>query len=366
MSVFVGLMSGTSLDGLDVVVAELSSSLLLKGAKTFSFDPALQQMLASLTKPGDNEIERLAEADILFALFAASSVNQMLRELDISTAEVTAIGSHGQTIRHIPEKGFSLQIGDPNVLAEHTGIKVVADFRRRDLAAGGQGAPLVPAFHQWLFRNPSHDRIIVNIGGISNLTIIPCDTQIPITGYDSGPGNLLLDDWIKQHKRKPFDQDGAWAREGVFIPQLVNRLLADDYFSKPPPKSTGREYFNPSWLQLVLNEFELFSDVDVQRSLLELTCRCISDAIKSHPLNTAAEVFICGGGAHNGLMMQRLTELLQPFSVSTTESLGLHPDWVEGAAFAWLAQQTLIGSTGNAPDVTGAKGNRVLGAIYQA
>ncbi|MBI5438081.1 MAG: anhydro-N-acetylmuramic acid kinase [Nitrosomonadales bacterium] len=276
-------------------------------------------------------------------------------------SEIKAIGCHGQTIRHCPEQGYTLQIGNAALLTELTGITVVSDFRSRDIAAGGQGAPLVPAFHDHAFRQPCTHRVIVNIGGISNLTDLPPDAAS--TGFDCGPGNLLMDAWCMQHLGKPYDDNGAWAASGRLLPALLEQMLDEPFFALPPPKSTGRDLFNMAWLHGKLQGDERAEDV--QATLLELACRAIAQAIRKHCTGGAAEIYLCGGGAHNQTLRNRLIGLLPGSSVQTTDVLGVDSDYLEATAFAWLAQQTLLGKPASLPQVTGARHSCILGAIYR-
>lgn len=362
---YVGLMSGTSLDGIDTVLVELAQSPRLIAARTFPLPDELRAQLLSLCLPGDDEIERMGQADRLLGLACAKAVNALLQSAAVPSAAVRAIGSHGQTIRHRPPgtrpQPFTLQIGDPTSIAQLTGITTVADFRRRDIAAGGHGAPLVPAFHRAVFKG-THTRAIVNIGGIANVTLLPTDGVV--IGFDTGPGNTLIDAWISRHRGLAYDRDGAWAAGGRVVPDLLQGLLADGYFAAPAPKSTGREYFSAAWLDTHLAGVTA-EPVDVQATLVELTACSIAQAIAA--LEPAPyEVFVCGGGAYNGYLMTRLEALLHPRLLGSTAQLGIEPEWVEAAAFAWLAQQTLAGRPGNEPAVTGAADYCVLGAIYPA
>ncbi|MFA7386524.1 MAG: anhydro-N-acetylmuramic acid kinase, partial [Thiohalobacteraceae bacterium] len=280
--------------------------------------------------------------------------------------EIRAIGSHGQTVRHRPDgpSPFTLQIADPNIIAERSGITTVADFRRRDMAAGGQAAPLVPAFHAACFRNIEEDRAVLNLGGIANLTILPADPQHPITGFDTGPANVLMDGWIAGHNGKTFDADGAWAASGQTIPTLLKRFLSDSFLHAPPPKSTGRERFNANWLELQLGD-ESFAAVDVQATLADFTAQSVAAALKSWAPATR-RLLVCGGGAHNGHLLSILRTLLTGVEIESTAAQGLDPDWVEAAAFAWMAKETLAGRPSNSPSVTGAHGATILGGVYLA
>jgi len=363
---YVGLMSGTSLDGIDAVLVELADRPKLIGGQTFPFPDNLRNDLLALCQPGDNEIERMGQADRQLGLACGAAVNALLEQVGVDATTVRAIGSHGQTIRHRPPGStgghpFTLQIGDPSSIAQITGITTVADFRRRDIAAGGQGAPLVPAFHRAVF-NGSRTRTIVNIGGIANVTQLPTDGSV--LGFDTGPGNTLMDGWIERHRGEPYDRDGRWAASGRIQPVLLASLLDDAYFAAPAPKSTGREYFHLAWLERHLADLDAeISPADVQATLAELTARGITDAIAT--LSPASqEIFVCGGGAYNHHLMARLEALLHPRQLGSTAQIGIAPEWVEAAAFAWLAQQALAGKPGNEPTVTGAHDYCVLGAIY--
>lgn len=364
-ALYVGIMSGTSLDGIDIALVSFESrQATLLGATCLPFPDSLHHDLLTLCKPGTDEIHRAGLAGAAWARLAATGVEALLAEHRISPSQVRAIGSHGQTIRHHPELGFSCQIGAPALLAELSGIAVVSDFRSRDLAAGGQGAPLVPAFHHWLLGSPDRTRVLVNIGGFANLTIL--DPDCPASGFDSGPGNVLLDEWISRNHGKPFDRDGQWARSGKVVNELLDRMLADPYFHRPAPKSTGREYFNASWLDGILDyPSDASAAADVQATLLELTARSISKDVNA-AAPAVPEVYICGGGARNGFLMERLGQLLSPAVVQSTQALGVDADWMEAIAFAWLAWRFDRREPANLPAVTGARGERVLGALYPA
>ena len=360
---FIGLMSGTSLDAVDAVLVEFDGvSCRMLAALSHPLPERLRQTLLELTLPGDNEIEKLAEAEPAFARECAEAVQSLLEISQQTPENIAAIGSHGQTIRHRPEKHFTLQIGDPSLIAELTNTTVVADFRRRDIAAGGQGAPLVPAFHQSVFRQPGERSVIVNIGGMANLTIL--DEQ-PVRGFDTGPGNILMDQWCQRHTGQPFDYNGKWADSASFDQPLLEHLFEEAFFHQLPPKSTGRELFNMEWLANRLERFTHLSPEQVQSTLCQLTTNTIAHDIRHFAPDSQA-VYLCGGGAHNQALSERLRQQLPDHSISTTEVLGIHPDWVEAVAFAWLARQTLQGLPGNQPEVTGAAGPRVLGAIYPA
>lgn len=368
---FVGLMSGTSLDAVDAVAVRLApGQITLEATHSEPLAPALRDLIAALNRPGgEDELERMAVLDRQLGELFAHTVNRMLSVSGIAADEVRAIGSHGQTLRHRPPgqsrstPPYSLQIGDPATIAELTGITTVADFRRRDIAAGGQGAPLVPAFHRALFSDPSQPRAIINIGGMANISLL--GTPDTLTGFDTGPGNVLMDAWCQLQRGRPYDSDGSWAASGTVDLTLLNRLQSHPFFALPPPKSTGREAFNLHWVESALSRLSRPPDfADVQATLLELTAQSIASAvIAAKPVQA---VYCCGGGAYNRQLMQRLATLLEPRHVATTSELGLAPEWVEAAAFAWLASQTLAGLPGNAAAVTGARGPRVLGAIHPA
>lgn len=354
------------MDGIDAVLVELGSRSC-KTLATYSHDyaPSLRErlMLASRhpERAGIDDYGRLDRATGECFRDAALGV---LAKTGVSPDSVRAIGSHGQTVRHLPRDAepFTLQIGDPNVIASGTGITTVADFRRRDVALGGEGAPLAPAFHQWLFATEASSRVVLNIGGFSNVTVLQDGTSV--VGFDTGPGNSLLDAWHQEHKDGPFDNDGAWADSGNVDESLLSACLADPYFALPPPKSTGFEYFNLAWLAERLKNSDLAPN-DVQATLLALTVTTIRQAIAEHAAGTS-EVLVCGGGVHNTALMRELAGAVDPITVRSTNDFGLHPDWVEAAAFAWLASRTLDGLPGNLPAVTGASGAAVLGGIYPA
>lgn len=355
-------MSGTSLDGVDAALVRMDAQGPVLVETVFSpFDAELREEILALNRTSHDELTHAALAGNILAQRYAASVSELLDKANLDVTQVSAIGCHGQTIRHRPDLGFTIQIGNASLLAELTGINVIADFRSRDMAAGGQGAPLVPAFHAAVFRHPRLKRVILNIGGISNLTWLPVSGAI--TGFDCGPGNLLLDAWAQLHLNMPFDQDGAWAASGNVIPDLLQELLADPFLALPPPKSTGRDMFHLEWLQTRLAHNHIAADV--QATLLKFSARAMADAITQH-CPGADEVYLCGGGARNSALRDCLTKLLPRQSVAPIDALGIGADWVEAAAFAWLAHQTRHHRPGNLPEVTGAKGSRILGAIYPA
>jgi anhydro-N-acetylmuramic acid kinase len=365
---YIGLMSGTCADGIDAVLIDLNQSPpALLATHYQAFSSIMQKKIIALCEKGDDEIERLGELDILLGKSFADAANQLLKDNAMAPNEIVAIGCHGQTIRHHPRKKpcpYTLQIGDPNTIATLTGITTISDFRRKDIALGGEGAPLVPAFHQHLFATENIARAIVNIGGMANVTFLPKQNLGPIIGFDTGPGNVLLDAWIYQHQQKQRDEDGAWGRSGSLIDDLLASLKGDPYFHLSPPKSTGREYFNLAWLNKYLVAIlRDLTPVDVQRTLVELTATTILSAIRNDM--SEGEILICGGGTHNLFLMERLCDLARPhFIVNSTAVYGMHPDWIEASAFAWLAKQTLDGLPGNLPSVTGASSHGILGGIY--
>ncbi|WAB97670.1 MULTISPECIES: anhydro-N-acetylmuramic acid kinase [Pseudomonas] len=363
MALYLGVMSGTSLDGLDIALIEQGERLELLATHYLPMPAELRQQLLALCASGPDEIARAALAENHWASLAAEGIQQLLKKQELQPAAIRAIGSHGQTIRHEPARGFTVQIGNPALLAELTGIAVVADFRRRDVAAGGQGAPLVPAFHETLFAHLGQRLAVLNVGGFSNLSLIEHDK--PVHGFDCGPGNVLLDAWIERKRGQAYDADGAWAASGVAQTDLLNALLSDPFFVGSGPKSTGREVFNLAWLDGHLARMPQYRDEDVQATLLELTARTITESLRNAQQGTEA-LLVCGGGARNGALMARLDAQLPDTRVTSTQAYGVDPDWVEGMAFAWLAHCCLEGIAANRPSVTAAKGLRVLGAIYPA
>lgn len=366
---FIGLMSGTSMDAVDAALVDFTEQRpVLLHAINHPIPSALRKEILALESKGKKvTLEQLAILDIRTGKLFSDAVHALLEASRTRPIQIEAIGCHGQTIMHQPDATipFTVQIGDPNTLAELTRITTVADFRRRDIAAGGQGAPLVPAFHQALFHTRSHERVILNIGGMANITILPPDSQHPVTGFDTGPGNILMDEWIQQHQKQPMDKDGTWAASGKVEPLLLEKMLKDEFFSRPPPKSTGRETFNLNWLDKLIKRCrKRLIRKNVQATLCELSARTIVEAILQYAPD-AKEVLVCGGGAHNLALMFRLQALLGNKKLFTTEDYELDPDWIEAMAFAWLAKQTLEGQPGNLPGVTGARHPVVLGGIYQ-
>ena len=366
---YIGLMSGTSADGIDAVVVAIEEprALRLLASHHERYDDELRPRIQSLMHPGNNELERAALIDSILGERFAQAANTALAMSGLDKSQIRAIGSHGQTLRHGPQAAppYTVQVGNPAVIVEQTGITTVADFRLRDMAAGGQGAPLVPGFHHWLFSQPGRRRIIVNIGGIANITALPSDPHAAVIGFDTGPGNTLLDRWIANHRNEDYDAGGNWAAAGSVDHDLLRHLLEDPYFARQPPKSTGVEYFSLAWLGSHLED--LRGDrkpVDVQATLTELTAISVVRAIAGS--GGADEVFVCGGGAHNRELMRRLQINLGTIPLRDTTDLGLHPDWIEATAFAWLAHRTIEKLPGNLPSVTGAHHAVVLGAVYPA
>ena len=366
---FIGMISGTSADGIDCALVDFSNPpLRLVHTVSHPIPEKLRQEILALMVPTSNEIDRLGVVDQLFGEELAKAVNSLLKQAHIEPQQIKAIGSHGQTLRHRPpgelERAYTLQIGDPNIIAEQTGITTIGDIRRRDMAAGGQGAPLAPIIHQQLFRPISGDRVIVNLGGIANITYMPASGNI--VGFDTGPASCLMDGWILRHQQKSFDQDGLWAASGKPNPDLLKALLAHPYFDIKGPKSTGREMFTLQWLDSILDDFEPIATEDVQATLLQLTTTSVANHILQLGLAPNSDVYICGGGAHNMALMNQLQQQLCNFPVASTDKLGLSPDWVEACAFAFMAKQTMERQSSNLPSVTGAKRDVVLGGIYVA
>ena len=360
---YVGTITGTSVDGLDLALVDLSAGIQLIGASTAEFPAALRSTLLALGQPGSDDLDEIGEVDVALGVFTGRAILSFLEAQGIAPDRVAAIGSHGQTIRHRPDQAhpFTWQIGDPNQIAEITRITTVADFRRRDMAAGGQGAPLVPAFHEALFRTASESRVLLNVGGISNITLLPAEPDADLTGFDTGPGNALMDSWHTAHRIGAYDEGGNWARTGEIAADLLQALLSDPYLKREPPKSTGREVFNLPWLEQQA-DLSRWQPEDVQRTLLEFTAASVAEAL-AHWAGTAQRLVVCGGGRRNGFLLERLAALTA-LPVQESETLGFDGDAMEAAAFAWLAARRLKSLPGNAPAVTGAAEPRVLGAVY--
>ncbi len=361
-SLFIGLMSGTSMDGVDGVLADFADGKINTLAAAFTpFSPDLRASLMALQAAGENEIEREALAANAIAACYAACVAQLT---PAATSPIAAIAAHGQTIRHRPELGFTRQTGNPALLAELTGIDVIADLRSRDVAAGGQGAPLVPAFHQARFAKAGENRVVVNIGGIANISVLHADGRVG--GFDTGPGNVLMDAWIARHQGRDYDADGAWAASGSVDGALLAQLMSEPYFARPAPKSTGRDLFHGQWLDAMLSKGALTAPQDVQATLTALTAHSIAEAILA-TAGTLEAVYVCGGGAYNGALMRELAAALGGKTrVESTAVLGVEPNRVEALAFAWLGYRFSKREAGNLPAVTGAKGPRILGALYPA
>ena len=366
MQLFIGIMSGTSLDGIDVALCSFEKDTVKNQACQLiatHFSPypaALKLELLALHEASENELEETILMGNELATLYADAVNQLLASAKMDANKITAIGCHGQTIRHRPELGFTLQIGNAALLAELTNITVISDFRSRDIAAGGQGAPLVPAFHQAVFGSSTKNRAIVNIGGIANITAL--GTNGKVLGFDTGPGNMLLDSWVKLRINLDYDADGKWASTGVVLDSVLSSMLTEPYFALPPPKSTGRDLFSQDWLKTHL-QYPHLRGQDVARTLIALTAHTIHDAI-AQDCGDVDEVYLCGGGARNSLLVNSIKDMMNGRMLATTDDLGVGVDWVEAVAFAWLAKQTLYNKPSNLPAATGAKGARVLGAIH--
>ena len=371
---YIGLMSGTSLDGVDGVLVDFSGGAMsVLTHQIAPFPDALRAEFLALNTAGGNEIHRSALAANGLARLYAAVVGKLLQETGLSPSAVRAVGAHGQTVRHRPGEfdgtGYTIQLNQPALLAELVGVDVVADFRSRDVAAGGQGAPLVPPFHQAFF-SPQGERLaVLNIGGISNLTLLHASPDNPVLGFDCGPGNALMDDWCYRHTGQHYDDGGAWAASGTVLSDLLDRMLAEPFLDRQPPKSTGRDLFNAAWFERHLTAYEdanasAFA-VDVQTTLTEFTARACADALRRN-MPGCESLAVCGGGAYNRLLMQRIQALLPGCKVQSSCELGLPPLQVEATAFAWLARQAILRKTANLPKVTGAKGARILGAIYPA
>jgi anhydro-N-acetylmuramic acid kinase len=370
---YIGLMSGTSLDGVDGVIADISPGKFVVLAHVDEpLPPDLRAELLALNSPGPNELHRAALAANALMQVYATVVAQLMHTTATSPIDIRAIGAHGQTVRHQPHnhiglsgRGYTLQLCNPALLAELTGINVAADFRNRDVAAGGQGAPLVPVFHQSVFGLSGQTNAVLNVGGMANLTVIGPELSTDLLGFDCGPGNVLLDAWCQQHTGQPFDSGGHWAAGGSVDNKLLAIMRADPYFALPAPKSTGRDLFNQSWLDAHLDKRPDVSVQDVQATLLELTASACCDCVDTYAKDSES-VIVCGGGAFNLRLMQRLQTLLPRHRVESSSEAGLPPQQVEAAAFAWLARKTMCHEALNLENITGAKGARIAGAVYPA
>ncbi|OEF11160.1 anhydro-N-acetylmuramic acid kinase [Aliivibrio logei] len=366
MEKYVGLMSGTSLDGVDAVLVETNGTeITLLGHADYPMDAQLKSDVLSVCTGQATNLKMIGEIDHRLGHLFADATLHLLNTLSVDPASITAIGSHGQTLFHSPDTQypFTTQLGDANIIAAKTGINTIADFRRKDMALGGQGAPLVPAFHHTLFGKPESTLIVLNIGGISNISILQKNS--PVIGYDTGPGNMLMDAWIYEHKQKNYDHNGEWARHGIIINPLLSKLKQHSYFSRPYPKSTGRELFNLEWFTQYI-ENQSYKAQDVQATLLEFTVTTIVDQITTFRVGSEAKLLVCGGGAHNQYLMDRLQQYLPKWAVSTTNDYNVDSDNMEAMAFAWLAHQRVHDRPSNEPDVTGASRYASLGVIYPA
>ena len=367
-SLYIGLMSGTSIDGIDAALVEFGNrQCQVVASLKHEYPDELQSDLTIATRePERCTVDKIGRLDNWVGETFRDATLELIAKAKIETGRVAAIGSHGQTLRHQPrlDRPYTMQIGDPNIIAAGTGITTVADFRRRDLALGGEGAPLLPPFHHWLFSDKKKNRVVLNIGGIANITILRADGD-DVTGFDTGPGNTLLDAWVQASKGEPYDKDGNWAASGEISKELLELLLGDSYFDLPPPKSTGFEYFNLMWLRRALSQTDNVAEADVQATLCALTARSIADAINKYAADTV-ELLVCGGGIDNTELIRWLGSALPTAKIHSTADFGLQPDWVEAAAFAWLAKRCLDKEPGNLPNVTGARDKAILGGIYWA
>lgn len=363
---YLGLMSGTSMDAVDAALVDFAhaSPQLIATHKSF-LPKELRHALNQVCATDSPKITQIAELDRTLAYAFVDAVKKLLAKTSLTKNDILAIGSHGQTIFHYPHQySFTMQIGDPNIIAEETGITTVADFRRRDMAAGGQGAPLTPAFHSFMFRNEQEDRIVLNLGGIANITYLPADPHALIRGFDTGPANLLLDKWIQKHQHQWFDENGNWAASSAFDHELLQLFLSDPYFQLSPPKSTGYHYFNLHWLESQLATLKKpVSPACVQASLCELTAATVELAIRQFYSKTGT-LILCGGGSKNTHLKKRLAARCQTHPLQLSDAFGVPAEWMEAMAFAWLAKQTLEGKTSNLPEVTAAKSPTILGGIY--
>lgn len=361
---YIGLMSGTSMDGIDAALVSFGEAdVRIAATHQKAYPDTLRHaLLRAVATPIDQSIDNIGSIDRQVGECFRDATLELLEHGGVAAADIRAIGSHGQTVRHQPDAvtPYSLQIGNPSIIAHGTGITTVADFRSADIAAGGQGAPLVPPFHHWLFGGTGRTRVILNIGGISNVTLLGADDS-PVIGFDTGPGNTLLDRWVQRHRKTPFDRNGEWAASGTCVDELLERLLSFGYFDLAPPKSTGLEDFNLDWL--LQQNVSAYAPEDVQATLAELTARSVADSIRQYAAKAKA-LYVCGGGAHNKDLLSRLARHLPGTGIETTAAVGLDPDWVEAVAFAWLAMRTMNNATGNLPSVTGASKKVVLGEIH--
>ncbi|GGE76546.1 anhydro-N-acetylmuramic acid kinase [Streptosporangium jomthongense] len=365
MDTWIGLMSGTSMDGIDAVLVSFQDKIVCIHETHSSPYPEDLRHRLELASQNQATPDEIGELDTLTGTLFADAAENLIRKSGIDRSTVSAIGSHGQTLRHQPSGPgrFSLQVGNPAIIAEKTRVTTVGDFRSRDMAAGGQGAPLVPAFHKHFFGSENEDRCILNLGGIANITWIPSNPEKPVTGFDTGPANALMDAWCQDQTGRPFDEDGQWAEEGIVDQALLGDMLSDAYFERPAPKSTGKEKFNLQWVKTMVQRHPETRPEDVQRTLLKLS---VITAVRQIPQSLPMTVYACGGGTRNRVFMNELSQALTPVRLLNTAELGIDPQWVEPTAFAWLARQTINGKPGNLAEATGASGPRILGAIYPA
>ena len=368
---FFGIMTGTSADGIDVVLSSMANTTIeIIDSESIDFPESIKTEIKALCLPSSNELFRAHALGVQLSLMSARIINTIMQRNALCANDILATGFHGQTIRHHPDTqpALSIQIGCPSTLAHHTRIKTITDFRMADIAAGGQGAPLVPSFHRAAFHSSHENRLILNIGGISNITFLPANKYIEPRGFDTGPGNTLLDEWIYKHHQKNYDAEGQWAKTGEVIPELLEDMMSDPYITKSPPKSTGKEHFNLNWLTQRLEPHSKPKPEDIQRTLLEFTCISISTSVKSIIENSyfsqAFGLYLCGGGINNTLLVERLSLLNPNITIKSTLDLGLQPQLVEACAFAWLASRTNAGLHGNLKSATGASEDKILGGIY--
>ncbi len=364
---FIGLLSGTSVDGIDAVVVDFAATPpSLIASHSEAIPDELRSRILQLCSGQAVSLVTLGETDVALGRLFAQAANNLLRKAGLAATDILAIGSHGQTVMHHPQGQypFTLQIGDPNTIACLTGISTVADFRRKDMAAGGQGAPLAPLFHQDFFGRSGKDRAVLNIGGIANITLLASPRREKTLGFDTGPGNVLMDSWIKATRGLAYDRDGLWAASGKVSQSLLDALMAEPYLQRPAPKSTGRELFNLDWLRSHLKRLPAIAEEDVQASLLAFTARSIAESV-DWKANGVEEVIVCGGGAHNGALMKALQAFMPETKVLSSTTAGLAPDWVEGVAFAWMARKAWLGEAIATGSVTGATRPCILGGIYE-
>ncbi|WP_163715240.1 anhydro-N-acetylmuramic acid kinase [Mangrovibacterium lignilyticum] len=365
MEYYIGIMSGTSLDGIDAILVSFKNQQIHKiESHSQAFPDDLKKELDQLICTYLTDLQKIGEMDHYLALCYADAVNNLLKKAAISQSQITAIGCHGQTVFHSPETKhrFTMQLGDGNLIAAKTGIKTITDFRRMDMAFGGGGAPLAPAFHQAYLNSTHEKRCILNLGGIANITLL-AENDDDVLGFDTGPANCLMDSWTQKIKGEKFDNDGTWARSGTIVPELLTNLLAENYFQQPAPKTTGRELFNLNWLENHLKAIESYSESDVQATLLELTAQTIAKSIIESGKETDV-VYACGGGAYNSFLLERISFNLNYMRVVSTDELAVPPQWVESIAFAWLAMRRMKNQYGNLPSVTGASQKALLGTIH--